>query len=481
MNGLESQNLIGGDWRGGTSTVENINPSELSDIVGAFAHGGAQDLSDAIAAARSAFPAWSQSNILQRTEMLMRIGREIEARSTELGELLSREEGKTRPEGIGEVKRAAQIFQFFAAEVVRNAGDTLEGLRDGFTLDITREPLGVIGLITPWNFPIAIPAWKIAPALAYGNCIILKPASDVPASACALAEIIQNAGVPAGVFNLVMGAGDVIGTGLASSPDIDGISFTGSSETGRRVLTACAKNFTRCQLEMGGKNPFVVLKDADLDVAVDCALQGAFGSTGQRCTASSRIIVEQDVEVEFLQKLHTRLGAFTVGHALHEDTKMGPVVSEGQLRSVNSYIELGQIEGAKLSWNRQGSFDNLNGHYISPALFTEATSDMRISREEIFGPVATVHRVQDYDEALAVANDTDFGLCAGIATNSLKHASHFKRNAEVGVVTVNSPTAGLDFHVAFGGRKGSSFGPREQGRYAREFYTVVKTSYTFTG
>lgn len=472
-------NYIAGTWRSADATNRNVNPSDLSDTIGLFAVGGSEDVADAIAAGREAFPGWSRTSPLVRAEILMRIGDEIIARQTELGELLSREEGKTRPEGIAEAVRAGQIFRFFAAEPVRNGGELLESLREGVNVEITREPLGVIGLITPWNFPLAIPAWKLAPALAFGNCVILKPADLVPASAWAVAEIASRAGLPAGVFNLVMGPGSTVGDAIAGAEGLDGVSFTGSVGVGRRIIRRCAENFTRCQLEMGGKNPLVILADADLDLAVDCALQGAFGSSGQRCTASSRLVVERGIADAFTEQLTSRMRSWKVGPALDPATQMGPLVDGDQLQTVMDYIRIGQEEGATLGFGGQRPKDlSVDGYYIEPTLFTNTKPEMRINREEIFGPVATIQLAADYDEALALANDTEFGLCAGVVTNSLKRATHFKRNAEVGVVTVNAPTAGLDFHVAFGGRKGSSHGPREQGRYAREFFTTIKTAYT---
>jgi acyl-CoA reductase-like NAD-dependent aldehyde dehydrogenase len=395
--------------------------------------------------------------------------------------LLSREEGKTLAEGIGEVTRAGQIFDFFAGETLRLSGETLPSVRPGIGVEITREPVGVVGLITPWNFPIAIPAWKIAPALCYGNTVVIKPADLVPGSAWALVDILHRAGLPKGVLNLVMGRGSVVGQTMLDSPDINAVSFTGSVLTGRRVAEASVKVGRKFQLEMGGKNPTVVLDDADLKVAVEVAAQSAFFSTGQRCTASSRVIVTEGIHDRFVEALAERTRNLRVGNALHKDTEIGPVVDPSQLQQDLDYIEIGKQEGAKLVVGGERLRKDTEGHYLQPALFTEATNAMRIAREEIFGPVLAVIRVKDYDEALAAANDTEFGLSAGIVTTSLKYATHFRRNAEAGMVMVNLPTAGVDFHVPFGGRKGSSYGPREQGRYAQEFFTVVKTAYTAAG
>ncbi|MBB4216440.1 aldehyde dehydrogenase (NAD+) [Rhizobium sp. BK212] len=471
------KNLIAGEWVAGDASA-NINPSNTHDVVGEFARAGADDVRAAIAAAKSALPAWSQSPILVRHAILKKTGDEILARKEELGRLLAREEGKTLPEAIGEVTRAGQIFDFFAGEVLRLSGETLPSVRPGVGIDITREPVGVVGVITPWNFPIAIPAWKIAPALAYGNTVVLKPADLVPGSAWSLVEILHRAGAPAGVVNLVMGRGSVVGQTMLDSPDINALTFTGSAATGKRVALASIEHNRKFQLEMGGKNPFVVLDDADLEVAVEAAANSSFFSTGQRCTASSRLIVTEGIHDRFVAALTRRLEGLVVDDALKSGTHIGPVVDEGQLRQDTDYIDIGQQEGARLAFGGNRLERATPGFYLEPALFTEATNQMRIAREEIFGPVAAVIRVKDYDEALAVANDTSFGLSSGIATTSLKHATHFKRNAEAGMVMVNLPTAGVDFHVPFGGRKGSSFGPREQGRYAAEFYTSVKTAYT---
>ena len=471
------QNYIAGAWAEAAEPAPNINPSNLSDVVGEYARANETQVRAAIAAARAAFPAWSRGGVQARADMLDRIGNEILARKDELGALLSREEGKTKPEGVGEAMRAGYLFKFFAGEVVRQAGEVLPSVRPGIKVEITREPVGVVGIITPWNFPIAIPAWKIAPALAYGNCVVFKPADLVPGCAWALAEIIARAGVPSGVFNLVMGRGSVVGELLSNSHEVDAISFTGSAAVGRRVAQNCAARLAKVQLEMGGKNPQVVLDDADLDTAVNVSLQSAFFSTGQRCTASSRLIVTQGIHDRFVAALVEKMKKLKVDDALKEGTDIGPVVDKQQLEQDLRYIELGRKEGAKLAAGGERLKRATEGFYLEPALFVDTTAQMTINRDEIFGPVASVIRAKDYDEALAVANDTPYGLSSGIATTSLKHAEHFKRNSAAGMVMVNLPTAGVDYHVPFGGRKGSSYGPREQGRYAVEFYTTVKTAY----
>ncbi|TWH01520.1 aldehyde dehydrogenase (NAD+) [Ochrobactrum sp. J50] len=471
------QNLIAGEWVGGDG-IANINPSDTNDVVGTYARATAEDTKAAIAAAKAAFPAWSRSGILERHAILRRTADEILARKDELGRLLSREEGKTLAEGIGETIRASQIFDFFAGEALRLAGEVLPSARPGIGVEITREPVGVVGIITPWNFPIAIPAWKIAPALCYGNTIVFKPADLVPGCSWAIVDILHRAGLPKGVLNLVMGKGSVVGQTILDSADVNAVTFTGSTGTGKRVAAASIEHNRRFQLEMGGKNPVVVLDDADLNVAVESVVNSAFFSTGQRCTASSRIIVTEGIHDKFVAAAIEKLKTVVVDNALKQGTHIGPVVDESQLKQDMDYIEIGRKEGAKLAFGGERLNRETPGFYLQPALFTEATNQMRISREEIFGPVASVIRVKDYEEALATANDTNFGLSSGICTTSLKHATHFKRNSEAGMVMVNLPTAGVDFHVPFGGRKGSSYGPREQGRYAAEFYTTVKTAYT---
>jgi len=482
MNAIQ-KNFIAGEWVEGAALSRNINPSNTNDIVGEYARADQAQTLNGIAAAKAAFPAWSRSTPQERFDVLNRVSAEILSRKEELGRLLAREEGKTLPEGIGEVARAGQIFAFFAGEALRLTGEKGASVRPGLDVEITREPVGVVGLITPWNFPIAIPAWKIAPALCYGNTVVFKPAEIVPGSAHALCEIIARSGLPAGVLNLVMGSGSVVGQTLIEHPDVAAISFTGSVATGKRIAQACVAStpMKKFQLEMGGKNPLVVLDDADIKVAVEAAVNGAFFSTGQRCTASSRLIVTQGIHDRFVDALTERVKGLVVDDALKPGTQMGPVVDQSQLDQDLRYIHIGKDDGAKLHWGGEMLNRETPGFYMQPAIFTDVSNSMRIAREEIFGPVAAVIAAKDYDEALALANDTEFGLAAGICTTSLKYASHFKRNSAAGMVMVNLPTAGVDYHVPFGGRKGSSYGAREQGAYAREFYTTVKTSYTYPG
>lgn len=471
-------NYINGEWVATNTANANINPSDVSDIIDEYAAADISQVEQAIAAASAAFPVWARAGSQARADALEKIALELLARREELGDLLAREEGKSLPEAVAEVERAGRIFRFFAGEAIRVTGQRIDSVRQGIDVDITREPVGVVGIITPWNFPIAIPAWKIAPALAYGNSVVFKPAELVPGSGWALAEILSRAGLPQGTFNLVMGPGRIVGQAFSESVDVNALSFTGSTATGQTIIAATSQRFARAQLEMGGKNPLVILNDAELDKAVEVALQGSYFSTGQRCTASSRLVVEKGILPEFVAQLKTRLEKLIVDDARKAGTEIGPVASSAQLATDLNYIEIGKKEGATLTCGGELLHRGTEGYYLSPALFTNTTSDMRIAQEEIFGPVACVIEADCYEHALSIANATEFGLTAGICTSSLKYASHFKQHAKAGMVMVNVPTAGVDYHVPFGGLKASSYGPREQGSYAKDFYTTVKTAYT---
>ena len=474
-------NYIAGEWVASKEAVENRNPSDISDLIGQYAQATTAQLETAIDAAAAAQKIWQATGLEARQTALMKIGNALIDRADELGELLSREEGKPRAEGRGEVYRAGQFFTYYAAEVLRQIGDNADSVRPGIEIDVRRDPVGVVAVISPWNFPTATAVWKIAPALAFGNAVIWKPANLVPASAVALTEIIADAGLPAGLFNLVMGAGSTIGDALVSHPAIKAITFTGSVETGRRIAAAAIGNMPRMQMEMGSKNALVVMDDADIDLAVACAANGAFGGTGQKCTASSRLIVHDAVHDEFVEKLVAATRAMTVGHALEAGTQIGPVVSESQLSANLDYMDIARKEGGEVLCGGDRLTLSHDGYYMAPAVIAGTGNDWRINREEMFAPIACVIRAGSYDEALAISNDTDFGLTAGIMTRSLARAGDFRRRAETGVVMVNLPTAGTDYHVPFGGRGDSSYGPREQGQYAVEFFTSTKTAYISTG
>ncbi len=454
----------------------SINPSNTDDVVARFPAGGAAEVDAAARAARAAFPAWADASPEVRSDLLDKTGSIIMARAKELGQLLAREEGKTVAEGTGEVMRAARIFKYFAGEALRRHGQTLQSTRPGLDAETYREAVGVFGLITPWNFPIAIPAWKTAPALAFGNTVVLKPANPTPAIAHALASIIHEAGAPPGVFNMVLGEGGV-GSAIVEHPEIDGISFTGSQFVGGKVGEAAMRRQARVQLEMGGKNPLVVLDDANLDVAVACAIDGGFFATGQRCTASSRVIVVDAIHDRFVEAVAERAKALRVGDALDPSTQIGPAVSEAQLEQSLRYVQIAKGEGGRIVTGGERLSLDRPGFYISPAVIADTAPDMQINRDEVFGPVVSTIRVKNYEEALAVANQGDFGLSAGIITNSLHHVRHFRRNIRAGMVMINLPTAGVDYHVPFGGTRKSSYGAREQGFAAIEFYTQTKTVY----
>ncbi|MFM0234094.1 aldehyde dehydrogenase family protein [Paraburkholderia sediminicola] len=469
-------NLIDGEWTAGERYTPNVNPSNTNEIVGEFASASAEHVTAAIAAARRVFPVWSSYPCQARADILMRAAQTLRAESQRLGELLSREEGRALKEAISEVIRAAQIFEYFSGEVVRTGGEIFPSTRPGAEVFVTREPLGVVGLITPWNVPIAIPAWKIAPALAYGNCVVIKPAELVPASTWEICRILMEAGLPKGVLNLVMGPGRVVGEAFLASPDIDAISFTGSVATGRHIAAQAVQSQKKVQCEMGGKNPLIVLDDADLEIATDVAIDGGFFWTGQRCTASSRLIVQKGIHDRFVARMLEKMAALKVDHALKDGTQIGPAVDERQLSQNLRYVDIAREEGGDVHGGGRLERET-PGFYMAPALVLNTQNHWRINQEEVFGPVACVIRVENYEDALAVANDTQFGLSSGICTNSLAASTHFRRHSRAGTVAVNLTTTGSEYHVAFGGRRASSYGAREQGRYAMDFYTAIKTSY----
>lgn len=475
------KNFIAGEWLEGDSIIENRNPSDLSDLIGTYAQASQAQLDKAFEAAEAAQKIWANTGLEARQTALMNIGNELMERSTELGTLLSREEGKPLAEGKGEVYRAGQFFTYYAAETLRQIGDTADSVRPNIEIDVRREPVGVVAIISPWNFPTATAVWKIAPALAFGNAVIWKPANLVPASAVALADIIARQDLPKGLFNLVMGPGSSIGQALVESTAINAISFTGSVDIGKQIATSAIGNLTKVQMEMGSKNALAVMEDGDLDLAVTCALGGAFGGTGQKCTASSRLIVHEKIHDEFVEKLTSATTSMVVDHALKDCTQLGPVVSETQLNENMAYIDLAKSEGGEILCGGERVTRETEGYYMTPALVANTSNDWRINREEMFAPIACIIKAGSYDEALSLVNDTNFGLTSGIITKSLARASHFRRNARTGCVMINLATAGTDYHVPFGGRGDSSYGPREQGGYAEEFYTTVKTSYISSG
>ena len=468
---------IGGRWQKGISTVDNINPSDLSDTIGSFSQASTAQAEEAIAIARKGQIEWEHTPLETRKSILYAIGNEMMARAQELGTLLSREEGKPLAEGKGEVYRAGQFFQYYAAEVLHQFGEMIDSVRPGIGIEVQREAVGVVAIISPWNFPTAAASWKIAPALAFGNSVIWKPASITPASAVALTEIIHRQGLPEGVFNLLLGSGREVGDVLIHSDKIDAISFTGSVDIGRHIAKVSSGNFVKCQLEMGSKNALVVADDADLDIAVECAISGSFTGTGQKCTASSRLIVFESVHDAFVEAMVARMKTLKVGHALEEGVYVGPVASESQFKSNFEWIEKAKSHGAELAFGGEKLSAEKEGYYMSPTLFINTKNEWDINQQEIFGPISCVIKAKNLDEAIDLANGTDYGLSSGIITTSLKTSSIYKKRAKFGCVMVNLATAGTDYHVPFGGRKQSSFGGREQGKAARDFYTIVKTIY----
>lgn len=473
----EQSLYIAGEWQSGQRTVANINPSDISENLGDFAQASQAQVQQAIDAANAAQPEWEKTPMERKLAALQAIGDELIARCDELGRLLSSEEGKPFAEGRGEIYRAGQFFQYYAAEVLRQVGDTAASVRPGVSVEVTREAVGTVAIISPWNFPTATAAWKIAPALAFGNSVIWKPANLTPASAVALTEIIARQGLPAGTFNLVLGSGAEVGDTLINSQQIQAVSFTGSVETGRKVAAATAPNFVRCQLEMGSKNALIIADDADIQIAVEATIAGSFSGAGQKCTASSRLVVMDGIHDAYVEALIKRMSELKVGHALEDGIFMGPVVDGKQLEANFGWVEKARQSGAELAFGGERLNLQHEGYYMSPTLFLNTQNSWEVNQEEVFAPMACVIKVSDLDEAIATANDTRFGLTGGIITQSLRTSALFKEQIQTGCAMVNLPTAGTDYHVPFGGRKESSFGPREQGQYAKEFYTVVKTAY----
>jgi len=470
---------VAGTWTGSPETAPNINPSDTNDVFGRYALGDTALAGSALDAARSALSSWRWSNPHQRADLLDRAATLLAERRDRIALDIAREEGKTVPEAAGEVMLASRIFRFFAAEPLRHRGAALPGLRDGIDVSVTFEPVGVVANITPWNFPIAVPAWKTAAALAYGNTVVLKPSEFTPAAATALASAIHDAGFPKGVFNMVLGEGKTLGHVLIEG--CDAVSFTGSGPTGRRILEMALPGMAKVQLELGGKNPLVILSDADFDLAADIALRSTFTHAGQRCTSSSRILVARALHDRLVERLADGINAYRIGHALDGKTEIGPVANEGQLAKAEHFLAVTKAEGGELAAGGERVDCRTPGYYIRPALFVGTTNAMTVNREEVFGPVATVMPFDELDEAIAIANDCDFALSSGICTRDIAAAERFRRRSKAGMVTVNAPTAGLDYHIPFGGRAPSGYGGREQGWGAAEFFTEMKACYVNHG
>ena len=475
------QNLIDGRWTDSASgeTFANVNPADTGDIAGLFQDSTTTDVEAAIAAAQGARAEWRALGAPRRGELLARTARLIERDLEKIAAGLTREEGKTLPEARGETARAVQIFDYFAGEGRRLSGEATPSEFGRTLLYTIREPLGVVGLITPWNFPVAIPAWKLAPALVSGNTVVIKPASAAPLTALNIVRALEEAGLPAGVVNFVTGSGSVAGAGLVGSEAVAGISFTGSDNVGCGIYAQVTGRGGKAQCEMGGKNPLVVLADADIDKAVSLAIIGAMWSTGQKCTATSRAIVHREVAEQFTEKLLAAVAAIRVGDGADPETQVGPCIDEAQMQTVLRYIEIGKDEGARLlaGGNRLDAPPLDRGYFVAPTVFADVTPEMRIAQEEIFGPVLAIIVVDSFEEAMQVANAVRFGLSAAICTSDLARAMEFIDRIEAGLVHVNSPTVGAEVQVPFGGMKDSSTGTREQGRVAIDFYTEIKTVY----
>ncbi|MBA3805164.1 MAG: aldehyde dehydrogenase family protein [Acidobacteria bacterium] len=480
------KNFIGGEWFESTSnkTVENINPANTDEVLGEVRQATREEARRAVEAASDAFRDWRRTPAPTRGRILSRAARLMEDEKESLSQLLTREEGKTIAESRGELQRSINVAEFCAGEARRLNGETIQSeLPSNFAYTI-KQPLGVVAVVTPWNFPVAIPVWKIAPALVAGNTVVFKPASLVPATAVRITEIFEEAGVPKGVLNLVLGSGSEAGDEIIGHPAVKAVSFTGSNDVGIRLYEQVSRRGAKVQCEMGGKNPVVVLEDADLDLAVESTAQGAFGSSGQRCTATSRAVVVNDVADEFVRRITARAQNMRIGPGNDPQTEMGPSVDENQFKTVLRYVEIGREDGAHLACGgTRAAGDGLDkGYFVRPAVFDHVTPDMRIAREEVFGPVLSVLRVHDFDEAMTVANDSEYGLSSSIFTNDAARIFRFVDEIETGMTHINSPTTGGEAHIPFGGIKATGIGDREQGSTALDFYTEIKVVYVdYTG
>ena len=466
---------VDGSWHGGAATFDDLNPARPREVVAEVHSADAGLAADAIFAARGAFPAWRDTPAPARGEILRRAADLLEQRADQVGRDLAREEGKTLAEGIGETRRAAAILRYYAGQTLEPDGETYPSTSAATFLYARREPVGVVLAITPWNFPIAIPTWKLAPALAYGNCVVWKPAELVPLTAVHLAQALADAGLPHGVLNVVLGRSAEIGETLLAGP-VDALTFTGSNEVGRRLQLQAIALGTKVQLELGGKNPAVVLADADLDLAAEQVARGAFLSAGQKCTATSRLIVERAVVEQIAAGLVERAIGWRLGDPLDPETKVGPLASAAQLERVTGFLDLARRDGGEVLAGGEAVADD-GGYYVRPTVLAGLGPESAVVRDEIFGPVAVLLPVDSYEEAVELANDTPFGLSAAVFTRDLGRALRFAKDVRAGVVKVNQESAGLEFHVPFGGTKASSSGSREQGRAAREFFTEWKTVY----
>lgn len=473
-------NYINGTWQPASSgkTFQNINPAVNSDVVGQFAASTAEDIDSAVAAARDAYRTWSRMPAPERGNILRKIGDVLTERKDELAFEMTREMGKPHFETRGDVQEAIDTAYYAASETRRMFGHTVPSeLPNKFNMSI-RRPIGVIGVITAWNFPVAVPTWKMFPAIAAGNTVVFKPSEDAPHSGALLVQAFIDAGVPPGVVNLVQGAGDV-GGAIVSHPDIDAVSFTGSTVTGGKIAETCGALHKRCSLEMGGKNPMIVLADANLDLVVEGILWGAFGTTGQRCTATSRLIIHKDVQDALLEKLIKAASALRLGYGNEDNVDVGPVINQKAVDKILGYIEIGKEEGATLALGGAratgGALDN--GLFIQPTIFTNVNRHMRIAREEIFGPVLSVIPISSYEEAVSIANDVEFGLSSSIYTNDVSTAFKAMHDIEAGITYVNGPTIGAEAHMPFGGVKKTGNGHREGGWEVFDFYTETKTVY----
>lgn len=467
-------NFINGEWIAADSTFENISPID-GEIVAHHAKGNANDASKAIDAASEAYRSWKRMGALERSNILYKASDILASRAQEIGRDLTREEGKTLKEGIGETMRAAGIIRYYAGEVLQPNGEHYPSANFKTMLYTMREPVGVIGMITPWNFPIAIPAWKIAPAIAYGNTVVIKPASAAPLCTMHLVEALTDAGVPAGVVNVVTGPAGEVGDAIVNDDRVVGISFTGSEEVGRKIQATASARGAKVQLELGGKNPAIVLNDADMDFAAQQVINGAMMSTGQKCTATSRAIVDRRIVTEFTQLLEQKIGQLVVGNPLDDATNIGPLIDLDSAERVASEVSAAKDSGAQHVTGGDRP-ESLNvGAFVTPALFTGVESDSRMGQVELFGPLLGVIEVDDMEESMAVANSVRYGLSASIFTRDLGKAMQFAREIEAGMVHINSETAGSEYQMPFGGYKSSSSYSREQGKAAREFYTQIKS------